>query len=386
MAQLPALTRLYQKISDNLSDADVSSLRSLLVPEILGVARVQHATALQIFKMLQADNKISKGNLNLLVQLLRSLGKGRLAEEAERLQQEQKTEAQQGAAAAMHETNPMSEARRTLLRRNHPTIYQELDATSVLGHLYQEGVLTGEMREEILAIPEERRHDRTRRLLDLILQGDDRAFTVFCKALEHAGYPHLKQLLTGRQQELMIMPPNTMALAIYQGIQGGENFHMSSGEQITQDDQLNIMIPNEHLLTAYQKEQVRQLKKRMKNELKELYRYQKKQVKLAHKKLSQESFERKFDQIQAEVKAERAIIVSKYSGCVILFLTFESEPDFAHFWGSCVSGRLSASLTELLITEEMRRLEGGDQLGVRTLVLEQDYTAWRDYFGKGNFT
>ncbi|XP_078658167.1 uncharacterized protein LOC144903657 [Branchiostoma floridae x Branchiostoma belcheri] len=60
-----------------------------------------------------------------------------------------------------------------------------------------------------------------------------------------------------------------------------------------------------------------------------------------------------------------------------------SEPKFAHFWGSCASGRLSASLTELLVTEELRKLEGGDQLVVKTLVLQQDYTAWRDYFGKG---
>ncbi|CAH1244166.1 TRIM3 [Branchiostoma lanceolatum] len=237
----------------------------------------------------------------------------------------------------------MSEAHRTLLLRNFPTIYQDLDATRVLGYLHPQGVLTEEMREEILAIPE--RHHRTRKLLDLILQMDDRAFIVFRTALGHAGYLHLVELLTEGQQQLSIMP-------------------------------------------LYQKEQVRQLKMKMRvGELKALDMYQEIQVRSLERArafLSQESLERRFDELQAKFEEKYdAIIVSIYSGCVILFLTFESEPKFEHFWGSCTSGDLSTTLSELLITEEMRGLEGGDQLVVRTLVLEQDVRAWRDFFQKG---
>ncbi|CAH1244266.1 TRIM3 [Branchiostoma lanceolatum] len=328
--------------------------------------------------MLQADNKIGKGDLGLLLQILKSLGKGRLAEEAEQLEQQQRTEAQ-AAAAVVPQTAPMSEAHRTVLLRNYPTIYQELDATGVLDYLYQGGVLTEGMREEILAIPYHQRHHRTRKLLDMILHSSDRTFTIFRSALGHAGYRHLMELLTGGQQQLM--PPNPMALAIYLGFQGSEGFDMSIEEQP------QLTIPTQHLLiTKSQGKQILKLKRKMrKEELKTLYKYEKKKVKSLKRAkafLSQESLDRKFDELWAKVDEQKAIIVSTYRGCVILFLTFESEPKFEHFWGSCTSGDLSATLSELLLTEEMRGTEGGDQLVVRTLVLEQDVTAWRDYFKK----
>ncbi|XP_078656589.1 uncharacterized protein LOC144902831 [Branchiostoma floridae x Branchiostoma belcheri] len=205
-SKLSPLTRLFVKISDSLSEEDIRNLRAILVREGLGRAKVEQATPLEMLNMLEDDNKIGRGDLQFLVQVLRSLGKGRLAEEAEQLEQEQRAEAQEeeGAAAApVHETEHMSEAHRTLLLRNYPTIYQELDATRVLDYLHEQGVLTDGMREEILAIPVDQRHQRTGTLLHMILQGDDRAFTIFCTALGHAGYPHLMELLTGGQQELM---------------------------------------------------------------------------------------------------------------------------------------------------------------------------------------
>eukprot|EP00058_Branchiostoma_floridae_P016979 XP_002602467.1 hypothetical protein BRAFLDRAFT_86851 [Branchiostoma floridae] len=296
MPQLPALTLLLVKISQSLTVEDVRDLRALIVDD-LGAARVENARPLEIFNMLKQDNKIGNGDLGFLVQILRSLGKGRLAEEAEQLEQLQRsTEVQ--VAAVPQQTVPMSGTYRTLLLRNYPTIYLELDATRVLDYLHQQGVLTDEMRQTILAIPED--HHRTGTLLQMILQMGENVFTIFRTALGHAGYPHLMELLTGEQQ------------------------HMP------------------------------------------------------------QSLERRFDEVQAKVEEKHAIIVRTYRGCVILFLTFESEPKFAHFWGSYTSGDLSNTLSELLITKEMRSLEGGDQLVVRTLVLEQDYRAWRDFFNKGD--
>ncbi|CAH1244169.1 TRIM3 [Branchiostoma lanceolatum] len=173
----------------------------------------------------------------------------------------------------------MSEAHRTLLLRNYPTLYQDLDATRVLDYLHEHRVITDGMREEILAIPEDQRHHRTRRLLHHILQSGDDAFITFRTALGHAGYPHLVELLTGGQQQLM---------------------------------------------------------------------------------------PRKFDyQLTSQV-------------------WLEAMPKFEHFWGCCTSGDLSTTLSELLLTEEMRGLEGGDQLVVKTLVLEQDVRAWRDFYRKGD--
>ncbi|XP_078574383.1 uncharacterized protein LOC144860823 isoform X2 [Branchiostoma floridae x Branchiostoma japonicum] len=374
--QLSALTLLYRKISDHLSGADVRDLRALLVPDHFGLARVENKTPHEMFNMLQADNKIGEGNLRLLVQILKTLGKGRLAEEAEQLELEQGTEAVPQKAPVM------SEAHRTLLLRNYPTLYQELDATTVLGYLHQQEVLTDEMRQKILAIPEDQRHHRAGTLLHMILQMGDNAFAIFCTALGHAGYKHLMDLLTVQQQQQQVMPPMPMALAAYPCIQGKEGFVMPI------EDQPELPIQNQQFLSVYQKEQIRLLK--MKMRLKALEMYQGIKVKSLERAkesnlMTQGSIEREYQKIQNKMKEKHeAIIVSINEGCVILFLTFESEPKFEHLWGSYTSGDLSNTLTELLITEEMRSLEGGDQLVMKTLVLEQDYIAWRDFFKKGD--
>ncbi|XP_035677704.1 tetratricopeptide repeat protein 28-like [Branchiostoma floridae] len=89
---LSKLAQLFVKISDNLSKKDVRNLRSLVVHEgILGKARVERATPLEIFNMLDDNRTIGEGNLEFLEQLLRSFGKKKLADEVKLLEQEQKT-------------------------------------------------------------------------------------------------------------------------------------------------------------------------------------------------------------------------------------------------------------------------------------------------------
>ncbi|XP_078573782.1 uncharacterized protein LOC144860462 [Branchiostoma floridae x Branchiostoma japonicum] len=87
---LSPLTQLFIKISNSLSEEDVRSLRVILAREGLGKAKVEQATALEMFYMLEEDDKIGKGKLQFLVEVLRSLGKGRLADEAEQLEQKQR--------------------------------------------------------------------------------------------------------------------------------------------------------------------------------------------------------------------------------------------------------------------------------------------------------
>ncbi|XP_078688090.1 uncharacterized protein LOC144920089 [Branchiostoma floridae x Branchiostoma belcheri] len=92
MAELSLRARLYLKINDNLPEDDVRTLRATLVTDgHLGQARVETATPLEIFNMLEADNKIGQGNLALLVDLLKALGKTKLAQEAEDVAKREKT-------------------------------------------------------------------------------------------------------------------------------------------------------------------------------------------------------------------------------------------------------------------------------------------------------
>ncbi|KAI8513488.1 hypothetical protein Bbelb_101270 [Branchiostoma belcheri] len=84
MSGLSARARLYQNINDSLCEDDVRSLRAMLVTDKhLGQARVENATPQEMFNMLEDDSKIGEDNLALLVELLKALGKTRLAQEAE---------------------------------------------------------------------------------------------------------------------------------------------------------------------------------------------------------------------------------------------------------------------------------------------------------------
>ncbi|CAH1268968.1 MFSD2A [Branchiostoma lanceolatum] len=83
MAQLSNRAKLYIKINDDLSEDDIKKLRAMLITDgHLGRTKVENATPLEIFDLLEADNKIGKGNLALIVDLLKALGKTKLAQEA----------------------------------------------------------------------------------------------------------------------------------------------------------------------------------------------------------------------------------------------------------------------------------------------------------------
>ncbi|XP_019620340.1 PREDICTED: uncharacterized protein LOC109466915 [Branchiostoma belcheri] len=93
MAGLSQHVKLYMKINDNLSEDDVRILRATLVTDgHLGQARLENATPLDIFNMLEADDKIGTGNLALLGDLLKGLGKTELAQEAEDVAKCEQTE------------------------------------------------------------------------------------------------------------------------------------------------------------------------------------------------------------------------------------------------------------------------------------------------------
>ena len=87
----------------------------------------------------------------------------------------------------------MTQEHRNKLIRNRVALIQDLDAEAVLDHLIQGRVLTSEMAEEIQI-----QATRTRKaggLLDMIPTRGDRAFALFCAALQETGQAHLAHLL-----------------------------------------------------------------------------------------------------------------------------------------------------------------------------------------------
>ncbi|KAI8494626.1 hypothetical protein Bbelb_278520 [Branchiostoma belcheri] len=91
-SKISPLTQLFVKISNSLSEDDVRNLRAIIVQDGLGLANLKQATPLEMFNMLEDNNKIGKGDLQLFVQVLRGLGKTKLAEEAEQLERDQRSE------------------------------------------------------------------------------------------------------------------------------------------------------------------------------------------------------------------------------------------------------------------------------------------------------
>ncbi|XP_066284704.1 FAS-associated death domain protein-like [Branchiostoma lanceolatum] len=88
---LPPRVRLYHKISENLVERDVKSLRAMLTADDkLGRARLEKASPQEICIMLEEAGQIGKGNLGLLIELLTHLGQGKLAEEARKVEEEEK--------------------------------------------------------------------------------------------------------------------------------------------------------------------------------------------------------------------------------------------------------------------------------------------------------
>ncbi|XP_066298825.1 uncharacterized protein [Branchiostoma lanceolatum] len=92
---------------------------------------------------------------------------------------------------------PMSENHRELLKKKYVPLTRDLHANHVIPYLYQEGVLTEEMKERLDAIPDEMRHKKSRLLLDLLPTRGDKAFGVFRTALDENGFDFLAKLLDG---------------------------------------------------------------------------------------------------------------------------------------------------------------------------------------------
>ncbi|XP_078657581.1 NLR family CARD domain-containing protein 4-like [Branchiostoma floridae x Branchiostoma belcheri] len=95
----------------------------------------------------------------------------------------------------MMEDQPMSQLHRDILQDNRMSIIQDLDVKDVLDYLFEQRVLTERTMGDIRAIHEEKRQERAAKLLNIIPASGDRAFEIFCTALETYGYPHLGKLL-----------------------------------------------------------------------------------------------------------------------------------------------------------------------------------------------
>ncbi|CAG2203040.1 LZTFL1 [Mytilus edulis] len=87
----------------------------------------------------------------------------------------------------------MQEEHRQSLKRNYVQLVKETPTDLVVDHLYQNGILTDEMREEILQ--NSNSYSKTRQLITTLQRRGPRAFECFCTALTDEGKSSLVHLL-----------------------------------------------------------------------------------------------------------------------------------------------------------------------------------------------
>lgn len=75
----------------------------------------------------------------------------------------------------------MEKRHRDLLRKNRITIVNDLEPKDILGHLYQEGIISPDDMERVKA--EKTRLEQAEKLLDILPRRGPKAFTVFCDTL-----------------------------------------------------------------------------------------------------------------------------------------------------------------------------------------------------------
>ncbi|XP_078613851.1 uncharacterized protein LOC144883319 [Branchiostoma floridae x Branchiostoma japonicum] len=86
--KLSLRNKLYIKIDDSLAKKEVRNLRALL-DDRLGRARLEKATPLEICRMLEDEDEIGAGRLELLIELLKDLKRTKLAREALEIQEKE---------------------------------------------------------------------------------------------------------------------------------------------------------------------------------------------------------------------------------------------------------------------------------------------------------
>ena len=87
----------------------------------------------------------------------------------------------------------MQQEHRDILRRNYVTLIKETPVEVVVDHLYQNGTLTDELREDILQ--NNNSYSKVRQLISTLHRRGNKAFGNFCLALKAAGKASLVNLL-----------------------------------------------------------------------------------------------------------------------------------------------------------------------------------------------
>ncbi|XP_078598243.1 NLR family CARD domain-containing protein 4-like [Branchiostoma floridae x Branchiostoma japonicum] len=102
---------LYLEISRNLVDQELTDLRNYVSgAKILPARFVQHADAHQICNRLEKEQKLKPGDLSLLADLLRKIGRHDYAEQAEKITEDERKEVPVPVGAAGSESASLTEA------------------------------------------------------------------------------------------------------------------------------------------------------------------------------------------------------------------------------------------------------------------------------------
>ncbi|XP_019621995.1 PREDICTED: uncharacterized protein LOC109468180 [Branchiostoma belcheri] len=104
---------LFLLISSNLVTEELRNLRNYVAGDILAEGFVEKANAHEIFKQLEKENKLKLGDLSLLADILKKIGRHDYAKKAEQVAADE----QEGASTS-RKSKVTKDAKHTLLKKS----------------------------------------------------------------------------------------------------------------------------------------------------------------------------------------------------------------------------------------------------------------------------
>ncbi|CAH1238018.1 GBP5 [Branchiostoma lanceolatum] len=135
----PSRHDLFLEISQTLEDEEVRDLRTYVGGRnLLPAGRIQHANAHQIFNKLQNDGKMKTGDLSLLAELMRKIGRTDYAEQAERIAATERKGSGMDRPVKLTSTQLVNNRRQVVITPEAERIFSSLpprpvDVVSVVG-------------------------------------------------------------------------------------------------------------------------------------------------------------------------------------------------------------------------------------------------------------
>ncbi|XP_066301938.1 uncharacterized protein [Branchiostoma lanceolatum] len=179
---------LYLEISRNLEDEEIRDLRNYVSgARLLPASFVQKADAYQIFNQLEKEQKLKPGELSLLADLLRKIGRHDNAEQVEKIAKDERRELSESSFLA--KGLRWEETIQEFIFYNYVRLRKRLQVEKLIPHFIQRRLL--DISDKQVIMSKTTTEGRTEALLDLLLAKGTCTPEVFVESLGLTDHQHV---------------------------------------------------------------------------------------------------------------------------------------------------------------------------------------------------